>query len=184
MVTQPRNKRKPIRTGKKKWVDDLSLTTHIRLQDTLTKDTREPIFGPPQYHNRTGQMLPLQQNEMQSQLDLLNEYCRQSKMSINQRTSKCMLFNRAKKHEFTPKLYLTQGNKLEVVEEMKLVGYQLRSDLKTISNTNYIVRRAWQRMWIVRRLKALGANESELLKVLRAQVLSVYILQALHGVPN
>ena len=118
-------------------------------------------------------MLPLQQNEMQSQLDLLNEYCRQSKMSINQRKSKCMLFNRAKKHDFTPELYLTQGKKLEVVEEMKLVGYQLRSDLKTISNTNYIVRRAWQRMWIVRRLKALGANESELLKVLRAQVLSV-----------
>ena len=28
-------------------------------------------------------------------------------------------------------------------------------------------------MWIVRRLKSLGANESELLKVLRAQVLSV-----------
>ena len=84
-----------------------------------------------------------------------------------------MLFNRAIKHDFMPELYLTQGNKLEVVEEMKLVGYQLRNDLKTISNTNYIVRRAWQRMWIVRRLKSLGANESELLKVLRAQVLSV-----------
>ena len=95
-----------------------------------------------------------------------------------------MLFNRAKKHDLTPELYLTQGNKLEVVEEMKLVGYQLRSDLKTISNTNYIVRRAWQRMWIVRRLKALGENESEVLKVLRAQVLSVLHFASPARVPN
>ena len=84
-----------------------------------------------------------------------------------------MLFNRAVKHDFMPKLYLNQDSPLEVVEEMKLVGYQLRSDLRTISNTNYIVKRAWKRMWIVRRLKSLGASEQDLLKVLRAQVLSV-----------
>ena len=84
-----------------------------------------------------------------------------------------MLFNRADKHDFMPKLHLNQGNTLEVVEQMKLVGYQLRSDLRTISNTSYIVKRAWKRMWVVRRLKTLGASEQDLLKVLRAQVLSV-----------
>ena len=84
-----------------------------------------------------------------------------------------MIFNRARKHDFMPELYLNTGNKLEVVEEMKLVGYHLKTDLRTISNTNYIVARAWKRMWIVRRLKALGAREHDLLKVLRAQVLSV-----------
>ena len=62
---------------------------------------------------------------------------------------------------------------MEVVEEMKLVGYQLRTDLKTISNTNYIVKRAWKRMWVIRRLKNMGANEEDLLKVLKSQVLSV-----------
>ena len=55
-----------------------------------------------------------------------------------------------------PELYLTPGNQLEVVEKMKLVGYQLRSDLKTVPNTQYIVKRAWKRMWAVRRLKSLG----------------------------
>ena len=84
-----------------------------------------------------------------------------------------MLFNRARKHDFTPKFSLIPGQELEVVENLKLVGYQLRSDMRTISNTEYIVKRAWQRMWVVRRLKALGAGEQELLKVLRAQVLSV-----------
>jgi hypothetical protein len=56
---------------------------------------------------------------------------------------------------------------------MKLVGYILRSDLRTSSNTNYIVKRAYRRLWIVRRLKGLGANTDDLLRVLRAQVISV-----------
>ena len=51
-----------------------------------------------------------------------------------------MLFNRAVKHDFMPELHLNQNSNLEVVEEMKLVGFQLRTDLKTISNTNYIVK--------------------------------------------
>ena len=55
---------------------------------------------------------------------------------------------------FSPRLSLVPGQKLEMVEE---IGYQLRSDLRTISNTQYIVKRAWKRMWVDRRLKALGA---------------------------
>jgi hypothetical protein len=172
-ITQSRKRRKPIRKGKKKWVDDLSLWVPIRLQDKLVQDTRPAIIGPATFHNRTGQILPKDRNTMQSELDLLNEYCRTSKMFINQDKSKCMLFNRARKHDFVPELYLTPGNQLEVVENMKLVGYQLRSDLRTVSNTQYIVKRAWKRMWVVRRLKSLGAGERELLSVLRAQVLSV-----------
>ena len=83
---------------------------------------------------------------MQSELDSLNEYCRQSKLKINQEKSKCMLFNRAKLYDFRPKLSLVPGQNLELVEEIKLVGYQLRSDLRTTSNTQYIVKRAWKQM--------------------------------------
>ena len=173
IITQPRKSRQPIGKGKKKWVDDFSLYVPIRLQDKLTKDTREPLIGPVTYHNRTGQILQEDKNEMQSELISLENYCLQSKMSINQKKTKCMLFNRAVKHDFMPELHLNQNRKLEVVEEMKLVGYQLRTDLKTISNTNYIVKRAWKRMWVLRRLKSMGAKEQDLLKVLRAQVLSV-----------
>jgi hypothetical protein len=173
IMTNTRKKRKPIKTGKKTWVDDCSLTDPIRLPEKLVLDQRPPIIGPAQFHDRTGHLLPRQQNTMQSELDNFNEYCRLSKLTINQEKSKCMLFNRARKHDFSPKLYLKPDSCLEVVEEMKLVGYQLRSDLRTISNTEYIIKRAWKRMWVVRRLKALGASEKDLLSVLRAQVLSV-----------
>ena len=110
---------------------------------------------------------------MQNELDRLNVYCREAKMAINQNKTKCMIFNRARNHNVMPELFLSPDKKIEVVEELKLVGYQLRSDLSTKSNTDYIVRRAWKRMWILRRLKAFGATEKEMLEVLRCQVLSV-----------
>ena len=62
---------------------------------------------------------------------------------------------------------------------MKIVGYILRSDLKTCSNTEYIVKKAYGRMWILRRLKALGASRRRLIDVLQKQVLSTLQL----GVP-
>ena len=172
-ITETRRKRKPMNKGKKKWVDDLTITVPIRLQEELVQDTGVNIVRPVPYHSRTGHKLPSQKNEMQSELDRLNEYCRKAKMSINKDKTKCMIFNRARNHDVMPELYLSDESRIEVVEEMKLVGYKLRSDLSTKSNTEYIVSRAWKRMWIIRRLKAAGANESELLEVLRCQVLSV-----------
>ena len=77
-ITQARNARKPVRKCKKKWVDDLSLWAPIRLQDKLVQNTRPAIIGPATFHNRTGQILPKDRNTMQSELDLLNEYCRTS----------------------------------------------------------------------------------------------------------
>ena len=94
-------------------------------------------------------------------------------MSINKEKTKCLLFNKAKKYDFIPELSMSDNTRLEVVEGMKLVGYQITSDLSTKANTKYIVGRAWKRMWIIWRRKALGASEADLLSVLRYQVLSV-----------
>jgi hypothetical protein len=173
VITEKRRKKKPIEKGKKKWVDDLTITVPVRLQEDLVLNTEQDIVRLVPYHSRTSHRLPSQKNQMQTELDRLNEYCRKAKMSINQDKTKCMIFNRARNHDVMPELYLSDQKKIEVVEEMKLVGYKLRSDLSTKSNTDYIVGRARKRMWIVRRLKAAGATEKQLLVVLRCQVLSV-----------
>ena len=49
----------------------------------------------------------------------------------------------------------------------------MRSDLKTISNTEFICKRAYARMWILRRLKALGCPIPELLDVMKQQIMSI-----------
>ena len=73
-------------------------------------------------------------------------------------------------------MQLVANENLEVVKEMKIVGFMLRSDLKTIYNTRYIVSKAYSRMWILRRLKAIGATRTRLIDVLQKQVLSVVTL--------
>jgi hypothetical protein len=125
------------------------------------------------YRGRLGLRLPEELNELQSQLDDLNVYAENHLMSVNHLKTKVMLFSRHRKYDFLPELSLTPDTNIEVVEEMKIVGFILRSDLKTVSNTNYIIKKAYARMWIVRRLKALGASRSRLLDVLQKQVLSV-----------
>ena len=65
------------------------------------------------------------------------------------------------------------GESLEVVEKYKLLGVVIRSDLKWNDNTDLICRKGYQRLWILRRLKRLGANKQELLDIYYKQVRSV-----------
>jgi hypothetical protein len=78
-------------------------------------------------------------------------------------------------YDFMPELFIREEH-IEVVESIKVVGFILRSDLKTKSNTAYITAKAYSRMWILRRLKKMGATHKELIDFLHKQVLSVLLL--------
>ena len=45
--------------------------------------------------------------------------------------------------------------------------------MKTISNTKYICSRPYKRMWVLRRLKALGCPIPELIDILKHQIVSI-----------
>ena len=80
---------------------------------------------------------------------------------VNHRKSNAMLFNTSRKYDFTPSL--SMNNELfEVVEEIKLLGVKISDDLKCNSNTKYITTKACGRLWMLRRLKTLGASHAEL----------------------
>ena len=156
----------------------MSLMSSLHLPTSLVPDTRPDIPRPVPYRGRLGLSLPRASNTLQDELDSLKIYTDQHLMSCNQKKTKILLFSKMKKYDFMPELNLGSES-IEVVEEMKIVGFILRSDLKTISNTRYIIKKAYARMWIVRRLKSLGATRHRLLDVLQKQVLSVLTL----GVP-
>ena len=59
---------------------------------------------------------------------------------------------------------------LDVVDETKILGVIVRSDLSWISNSNYICRKAYSRMWILRRLKTFGVQTEDLLVVYCTQI--------------
>ena len=67
----------------------------------------------------------------------------------------------------------TGDNFLDVVEKFKLLGVIIRSDMKWYDNTDYICQKGYERLWMLRRLKGLGASEDEILDVYEKQVRSV-----------
>ena len=176
-ISQPRRKRKPIKKCKVKWIDDMTLCTAVDLKRSLVKEDR-PVPRPLSFHARTEHRLPGELNAMQDELTDLSRYTDSYLMAINRTKTKAMLCNTRTKWDFEPELSLDGVNNLEIVEELKIVGFMLRNDMKTCSNTAYITAKAYKRMWLIRRLKALGASTTQLLDCLQKQVLSVLWLGA------
>jgi len=93
-------------------------------------------------------------------------------MKINFSKTQLMLFNPCWSLNFTPHMSIANKD-LEVVSEKKLLGLTVRSDLKWTSNTENIVKSASKRLWMLRRLKILGASKDALLQVYMKQTRSV-----------
>ena len=54
---------------------------------------------------------------------------------------------------------------MNTVEELKILGLTLRNDLEWSSNTNNIIKKAYSRLWIIKRLKQAGANLEDMTDV-------------------
>jgi hypothetical protein len=76
-------------------------------------------------------------------------------MKINASKSKVMIFNKSRKYEFAPEYSFRVGQVLEVMEESKLLGIQISSNLSWFSNNKSIYTRAMSKMWLLRRMKSL-----------------------------
>ena len=93
-------------------------------------------------------------------------------MKVNNKKTKLMLFNNCKKWNFMPELRL-DGHDMVLEEEMRLLGVVIRSDMKWSSNTENLVKKGFDRVWIMRRLKKLGATTDELKDVYIKQIRSI-----------
>ena len=70
-----------------------------------------------------------------------------------------MKFNVARSHDFPPELVIDGfHNNLEVITETKLLGVIVTSNLKWSANTEYICKRAYKKMWTLRRMKVLDLD--------------------------
>ena len=93
-------------------------------------------------------------------------------MVINKNKTKAMLFNPCKSKDFMPDVRI--GSQLiEVTEEIRLLGVTVSSDLKWSSNTENLVKKASKRLWLIRRLKNMGASQWDLVDMYTKQIRSV-----------
>ena len=100
------------------------------------------------------------------------DYGDKHEMKINHKKTKAMLFNPCTSVDFMPDIKLG-SHQLEVVEEIKLLGITVRSDMKWHSNTQAIVQKANKRLWILRRLKHMGATDLDMVDMYIKQIRSI-----------
>ena len=170
-VTNP--KRKPIKKAQQKYIDDMTQCVAMNLKETSEIDPNPTPTLPRQYHERTGHTLKTECNILQELLDKLKIYADENKMKINETKTKIMIFNQATSVDVFPRVSMTPDKTLEVVEEMKLLGIMIRSDMKWSSNTRNLTSKCYQRMWMLRNLKRHGANENQLLRTYYQQIRSI-----------
>ena len=72
------------------------------------------------------------------------DYSKANEMQINYKKTKVMIFNPCTSIDFMPELSV-ENNDLEVVDEMRLLGLIIRSDMKWLSNTENMVMKANQK---------------------------------------
>ena len=172
-ITRPKSKRTPLSQTHLKYVDDLSLAKAINLKKDLIINP-QPFAKPEQFHDRTNHILS--NGQMQDELNRLHDYSVEHDMKINIKKTVTMLFNPSKQMDFTPRLNLPgmkSEEHLDVVENHKILGVIISNDMKWHKNTEYICKKGFLRLWILRRLKNLGANTEELLDVYYKQVRSI-----------
>ena len=64
-------------------------------------------------------------------------------------------------------------SEIETVEEIKLLGLMVRNDLSWKANTDAMTKKAYSRLWILKRLKAQGAKLEDLTDIYIKQVRSI-----------
>ena len=166
LITSKKNM-KTINEIHLKYVDDLTLAEAINLPASLVEVPDRP--QPDNYHARTGHVLQVGKSRVLEQLKETQKYSKANDMIINQKKTKLMIFNPCTSKDFMPDFKL-DDNDLEVVEEVRLLGLIIRSDMKWHSNTDNMVTRANKKLWMLRRLKSLGAENEDLVDVYIKQV--------------
>ena len=155
-----------------KFVDDVALLESLVLKNCTQEIPSSLRTRPEPFHLRTGHYLPTDESELFKQIEAIKKYTVDNDMKLNLQKTKLMLFNQSRSIDFLPEL-VVEDQSIEHVEEFKLLGVIFTSDLKFHRNTEHIVTKAYKRIWILKRLKKLGASSCQLINIYTKQIRSI-----------
>ena len=156
-----------------KYIDDLSLLQAIKLRDALVNDNTVRQF-PLTKAESHGLMLPANNNPLQKSLSELKTFTDKKFMKIKESKTKIMKFSFSHQYDFPTEVQVEGfSSQLEEIQQTKLLGVMISSDLKWSGNTEYICKKAYKRIWILRRLRTLGVSPSFILDVYIKEIRSV-----------
>ena len=157
---------------KVKFVDDGTVAVSINLKKCLEED---PVTRPRplNYRERSGHVLPPQNNLLQYYLNDTEKFTEENKMVINSKKSNIILFNKSRKWDFPPEMSFSNNEILHVKNQLKLVGVIISDDLRWGPNTEYICKKATQRLWVLRRMKMYKLDTEHIIDTYTKEVRSL-----------
>jgi hypothetical protein len=146
-----------------KFIDDLSILEIVNLLTVGITSFNLKLQVPNDIPSHN-QYIPAQNLESQNWLDQINEWTVNPKMLINQKKTKCMVFNYTDKYKCTTRLQLNDEI-VEVVDSTRLLGTIITKDLTWDLNTQNIVKKANARMQLLRKVSSFGTPTEDLVNV-------------------
>ena len=133
-----------------------SLELAARAEQQFCKQVLSSTSGVKTFlHN---QVIPAENLESQKYINEIQSWTKNKKMILNQKKTKVMIFNFSDKHQFTTRLQLEDEN-LEIIKKTKLLGVQITDDLRWEENTKFLVKKAYGRLELLRRVANFSTSE-------------------------
>ena len=144
-----------------KFMDDATIQETIDLNTALCSNIDRS--GPLPFHESSGKVLPASNSLLQHQIIEIKRISDEREMVLNAKKTCIFIANFTDNHQFKPLLSIPGVNKvIETVQETKLLGYWLTSNMKPNKHIQYIVKRSLGKIWAIRRLKEAGASDNDL----------------------
>ena len=151
-----------------KYVDDASQIASINLKKSLIQD-QESRPRPLNYHERTKMILNPEHNVIQDELDKFYQFTQSNKLVINQKKCYVMQFSRSKNYDFPPEFTIGNSSILEVKRSHQILGVIVQDDLKWDQQVAEMIKKATKTIWVLRRMKALGVQQSVLVEFCKSE---------------
>ena len=116
--------------------------------------------------------IPNSNLQTQKSLEYIEKWTTDNKMKLNAKKSNTMIFNFTDEYQFATRLYL-ENALLENLNETKLLGVYITSDLTWTKNTEMIVIKAYKRMIMLHKLIEFNPPQSDLVTIYKLYIRSI-----------
>ena len=154
-----------------KFIDDLSILEIINLISIgISSYNCKPQV--PSDIQTVNKYIPPENIKSQDYMNQISERTKNKKMLINSDKSKYMIINFTRNYQFNTRLKIEE-NPLEQISQTRLLGVIIDERLSWNSNTNHIVRQAYKRMTILRKLFEFSVPIEDLVEIYTLYIRSV-----------
>ena len=145
-----------------KYMDDATIQEIIDIKTTLV--SKIDRSGPLNFYESSGKILPKENSLLQGELEKIKQISDSREMKLNDKKTFLFISNFTKVHQFRPDLQIPGAQEnLQIKFETKLLGYWLTTDLKPKIHIAYLLKIAYRRIWAIRRLKANGVSDNDII---------------------